>query len=280
MEPASKPPPPQPVVAALPGLRSLRTMTARDDVEQGGPGEQAQGRPAGGVHESGFYGMATALTIAGSDSGGGAGIQADLKTFGAFGVFGTSAITAITAQNTTGVRAVEMLPVPLVEAQIAAVLDDVGADAIKTGMLGTSAIVEAVAAMLRARLLHAQGDPRGASEKLEQEMTILWNDGEPPLTMFALPLVTAGEWRLATGDARGADVLALRARTAAAIDSTALEQSGLAGRAELLHARAALAQGDTTEGRQALARAETALRNGYGPETSWVGAVRSLRDSL
>ena len=138
----------------------------------------------------------------------------------------------------------------------------------------------ATAAMLRARLLHAQGDPRGASEMLEQEMTILWNDGEPPLTMFALPLVTAGEWRLATGDARGADVLALRARTAAAIDSIALRQSGLAGRAELLHAQAALAQGDTVEGRLALARAETALGNGYGPETSWVGAVRALRDSL
>ena len=95
--------------------------------------------------------MATALTIAGSDSGGGAGIQADLKTFGAFGVFGTSAITAITAQNTTGVRAVEVLPVLLVEAQIAAVLDDIGADAIKTGMLGTPAIVEAVAAVVQAR---------------------------------------------------------------------------------------------------------------------------------
>ena len=95
--------------------------------------------------------MVTALTIAGSDSGGGAGIQADLKTFAAFGVFGTSAITAITAQNTCGVRAVEVLPVPLVQAQIAAVLDDIGADAIKTGMLGTPAIVEAVAAVVHAR---------------------------------------------------------------------------------------------------------------------------------
>lgn len=95
--------------------------------------------------------MATALTIAGSDSGGGAGIQADLKTFSALGVFGTSALTAITAQNTLGVRQFEMVPVPLVVAQIEAVLDDLGADAIKTGMLGTPAVVEAVAAILRSR---------------------------------------------------------------------------------------------------------------------------------
>jgi hydroxymethylpyrimidine/phosphomethylpyrimidine kinase len=95
--------------------------------------------------------MATALTIAGSDSGGGAGIQADLKTFAALGVFGTSAITAITAQNTTGVRGVEMVSPPLVVAQIVAVLEDIGAGAIKTGMLGTPAVVEAVAAVIRSR---------------------------------------------------------------------------------------------------------------------------------
>lgn len=95
--------------------------------------------------------MATALTIAGSDSGGGAGIQADLKTFGALGVFGTSAITAITAQNTQGVERFEMVAVPLIVAQIRAVLDDLGADAIKTGMLGTPAVVEAVAAAVRSR---------------------------------------------------------------------------------------------------------------------------------
>lgn len=92
---------------------------------------------------------ATALTIAGSDSGGGAGIQADLKTFGALGVFGTSAITAITAQNTTGVRGVEMVSTALILSQIDAVLDDIGAGAIKTGMLGTAEVVEAVARRLR-----------------------------------------------------------------------------------------------------------------------------------
>src|SRR3954471_17502462 len=94
--------------------------------------------------------MATALTIAGSDSGGGAGIQADLKTFAAHEVYGTSAITAVTAQNTLSVRAWEAVSPSLVVAQIEAVLSDIGADAIKIGMLGSAAIVEAVAATLQA----------------------------------------------------------------------------------------------------------------------------------
>jgi hydroxymethylpyrimidine/phosphomethylpyrimidine kinase len=90
--------------------------------------------------------MRTALTIAGSDSGGGAGIQADLKTFAAHGVFGTSAITAVTAQNTTGVTSVVALEADLVTAQIEAVAGDIGVHAVKTGMLANAAIVEAVAA--------------------------------------------------------------------------------------------------------------------------------------
>jgi hydroxymethylpyrimidine/phosphomethylpyrimidine kinase len=94
--------------------------------------------------------MKRALTIAGSDSGGGAGIQADLKTFAAYGVYGTSAITAITAQNTRGVTAVFPLPADLVTAQIEAIVSDIGVDAIKTGMLANAAIVEAVAAAVDA----------------------------------------------------------------------------------------------------------------------------------
>ena len=87
----------------------------------------------------------TALTIAGSDSGGGAGIQADLKTFAALGVYGTSALTAITAQNTVGVTGVHDVPVDIVAAQIEAVLTDIGADAVKTGMLSSAPIIETVA---------------------------------------------------------------------------------------------------------------------------------------
>jgi len=85
-----------------------------------------------------------ALTIAGSDSGGGAGIQADLKTFAALGVYGTSAITAITAQNTVGVTAILALSPQMVAAQIDAVIADIGAHALKTGMLANAKIIETV----------------------------------------------------------------------------------------------------------------------------------------
>ncbi|GAA5513969.1 hydroxymethylpyrimidine/phosphomethylpyrimidine kinase [Deinococcus carri] len=100
-----------------------------------------------------------ALTIAGSDSGGGAGIQADLKAFEAHGVFGTSALTVITAQNTRGVRAVQALPPELVTAQIEAVLDDFPVAAVKTGALGNAGIVRAVASALRGRGLPLVVDP-------------------------------------------------------------------------------------------------------------------------
>ena len=86
-----------------------------------------------------------AMTIAGSDSGGGAGIQADLKTFAALGVYGTSVLTAITAQNTLGVTGVHEVPVDMVAAQIEAVIGDIGADAVKTGMLSSTDIIETVA---------------------------------------------------------------------------------------------------------------------------------------
>lgn len=90
--------------------------------------------------------MRTALTIAGSDSSGGAGVQADLKTFAAHRVYGLSAITAVTAQSTIGVTTFQALSADLVTAQIEAVMSDIGAHAAKTGMLATAAIVEAVAA--------------------------------------------------------------------------------------------------------------------------------------
>jgi len=91
-----------------------------------------------------------ALTIAGSDSGGGAGIQADLKTFAALGVYGSSAITAVTAQNTRMVLAIAEVPEDVVALQIDGVLEDIGASAIKTGMLSSASIIEAVADRLEA----------------------------------------------------------------------------------------------------------------------------------
>ncbi|MBC7132551.1 MAG: bifunctional hydroxymethylpyrimidine kinase/phosphomethylpyrimidine kinase [Roseovarius sp.] len=92
--------------------------------------------------------VACALTIAGSDSGGGAGIQADLKTFSALGVYGASVITAVTAQNTRAVTDVHPVPDATVAAQIAAVLDDIRVDAVKIGMLGDARLIETVAEAL------------------------------------------------------------------------------------------------------------------------------------
>jgi hydroxymethylpyrimidine/phosphomethylpyrimidine kinase len=93
--------------------------------------------------------MPKALTIAGSDSGGGAGIQADLKTFAAHGVYGTSVLTAITAQNTVAVTAVHEISTDVIAAQLDAVLTDIGTDAAKTGMLSSAAIIATVADGIR-----------------------------------------------------------------------------------------------------------------------------------
>jgi hydroxymethylpyrimidine/phosphomethylpyrimidine kinase len=100
-----------------------------------------------------------ALTIAGSDSGGGAGIQADLKAFAAAGCHGMSAIVALTAQNTTGVTGVLEVPPEFVRAQLEAVLDDIGADAAKTGMLFSAAAIETVADVLADRPVPLVVDP-------------------------------------------------------------------------------------------------------------------------
>ena len=119
-----------------------------------------------------------ALTIAGSDSGGGAGIQADLKTFAALSVYGTSAVTAITAQNTKGVTAVAEVPVEVIVDQIEAVVSDIGVDAVKTGMLSSAEIVSAVGSTLANLginpivvdpvMIAASGDPLLAEDAVEK----------------------------------------------------------------------------------------------------------------
>ena len=91
----------------------------------------------------------TVMTIAGSDSGGGAGMQADLKSFAANGVYGTCAVTVITSQNTFGVREIKELPVDLIGSQIDAIMTDIGANAIKTGMLSSSEIIVCVSDKIR-----------------------------------------------------------------------------------------------------------------------------------
>src|SRR5512143_1255957 len=132
--------------------------------------------------------MKRALTIAGSDSGGGAGVQADLKTFAARGVYGMSAITALTAQNTVGVQGVFEIPPAFVAMQIDSVVSDIRPDAVKTGMLSSAPIIEIVAAKIREHhlsplvvdpvMVAKSGDP------------LLRNDARDALIRQLLPLAT------------------------------------------------------------------------------------------
>ena len=145
---------------------------------------------------------ARALTIAGSDSGGGAGIQADLKTFLACGVHGMSAITAVTVQNSLGVSAFHEIPAALVAAQIESVVADIGTGATKTGMLPSAAIIEAVVEVLgRVDAGPVVVDPVCASQHGD---ALLRPDAVEALVALMLPLATVvtpnlGEVRLLTG---------------------------------------------------------------------------------
>ena len=132
----------------------------------------------------------------------------------------------------------------------------------------------------RREVRRAQGDAEGASRLLEQELAKLEGDTLPKLALFVLPLVTAGDWRLAGADPHGADSIARLARDAAAIDSLALTRSALVGRAELLRARALAANRELVEARRAAERAVAALDHGYGSENGWTRAARELVDSL
>jgi hydroxymethylpyrimidine/phosphomethylpyrimidine kinase len=127
-----------------------------------------------------------ALTIAGSDSGGGAGIQADLKTFQAFGVFGTSVLTAVTAQNTLSVRAVHVVPIEVVRQQLDAVVEDLPPAAVKTGMLATAEIADMLAeAMVRMPLPNFVLDPVMVATSGDR---LLDEDAERILAVRLLPL--------------------------------------------------------------------------------------------
>src|SRR5262245_40823956 len=128
-----------------------------------------------------------ALTIAGSDSGGGAGIQADLKAFAAAGVHGMSAIVALTAQNTLGVAAGHEVPAEFVRAQLDAVTDDIGVDAAKTGMLFSRAIIETVADWLRTHPMPLVVDPVMVASSGAK---LLEADAEEALVGRLFPLAT------------------------------------------------------------------------------------------
>lgn len=131
------------------------------------------------------------LVIAGSDSGGGAGIQADIKAIMAMGGYAATAVTAVTAQNTLAVHVVHQMPPSLVQAQIAAVLDDIGADAIKIGMLGDGATIEVVANCLRGRFIPMVLDPvmvaKGGQDLLVAEAVDIMRRELLPLATVLTP---------------------------------------------------------------------------------------------
>jgi hydroxymethylpyrimidine/phosphomethylpyrimidine kinase len=162
-----------------------------------------------------------ALTIAGSDSGGGAGIQADLKTFAALGVHGTSAITAITAQNTIGVMDILELPTSLIRAQIDAVVDDIGVQAAKTGMLSSAGIIEAVAEAIRRHgIRHLVVDPvmvaKGGARLLRDDAVSALRELLVPLAAVITPNLPEAQVLL------GREIQSLDERRQAARDLVAM----------------------------------------------------------
>ena len=179
--------------------------------------------------------MPVALTIAGSDSGGGAGIQADLKTFHQFHVYGTSAVTAITAQNTTGVTAIHPVPIEDVRAQIDAVVSDLRPTAAKTGMLATAELAEAVASALREHALAAYVlDPVMVATSGDR---LLERDAESALRDRLLPLSS-----IVTPNLEEAEILT-------GMEVRSLEQMSRAARALVdAGAGAALVKGGHLEG--------------------------------
>jgi len=167
---------------------------------------------------------ARVLTIAGSDSGGGAGIQADLKTFAALGCYGMSAITALTAQNTRGVQAIHAVPAAFLQAQIESVMDDIGVDAVKIGMLHTPEVARVVAwALDRYQPAHVVFDPvmvATSGDRLIAEDTLAVLVSEVfPRSSLITPNLDEAAWLLGQAltdptalQARAHDLLAMGAR--------------------------------------------------------------------
>jgi len=217
------------------------------------------------------------LTIAGSDSGGGAGIQADLKTFAAHGGYGMSVIAALTAQNTREVRAVHEVPAAIVAAQIDAVLEDIGADAVKIGMLASAGIIRAVADRLR---VHLKGT--GVPIVLDPVMIaksgarLLREDAVEALKAELLPLATLvtpnlPELETLTGLAAGNEEERLRAaRALAALGPAVLAKGGHAEGDEVVDL---LLEGDRIH-RFAHPRLHTASTHGTGCTLSSAIAAR------
>jgi hydroxymethylpyrimidine/phosphomethylpyrimidine kinase len=168
------------------------------------------------------------LSIAGSDSGGGAGIQADIKTIAALGCYATTAITAITAQNTTGVTGIHAIPIEMLKAQIEAVLDDIGADALKIGMLHSPEVVDVVAWAIR----------RYKIEKVVLDPVMVSANGDPLITPETVDVLVRDLFPLASVVTPNLDEAALLLKRPlqdrAALEDAARDLLGLGAPAVLL----------------------------------------------
>ena len=207
-----------------------------------------------------------ALTIAGSDSSGGAGIQADLKTFSALGVYGASVLTALTAQNTRGVQGVEPVRPEFVVAQIASVMDDLDVRAIKTGMLANSAIVSAVAAALaRVPAIPVVVDPvmvaTSGDRLLTPDAIAAYKNELFPRAMLVTPNLPEAAALLGAGIAMSEDEAVGQARAIAAFGSRAVLVKG--GHGQGATAVDILVSGDAVV-RLAAPRIETPHTHGTG----------------
>lgn len=196
---------------------------------------------------------ARVLSIAGSDSGGGAGIQADLKTFAALGCYGMTAITAVTAQNTTGVSAIHAVPVDVLQAQLDMVISDIGVDAVKIGMLHSPEVVEVVAATIRKYglqnivldpvMVSANGDPLIAPEtvsvlvqKLFPLVSVITPNLDEAALLLGRPLNTQSDLKQAAVDLQrlGAPAVLLKG---AHLDGTEILDTFLPAEGEALALR-------------------------------------------
>jgi hydroxymethylpyrimidine/phosphomethylpyrimidine kinase len=184
----------------------------------------------------GGHAPAIALTVAGSDSGGGAGIQADLKTFSALGVYGASVITAVTAQNTRAVTAVHAIPVETIAAQLGAVFDDLAISAMKIGMLGGPEIIDTVARSLHGRGLPVVLDPvmvaKSGDALLPEEAVAALRETLLPLASLLTPNLPEAARLLGVDVAASEAEMAAQGRALLALGPQAVLMKGGHGKGE------------------------------------------------
>ncbi|MCF3933119.1 bifunctional hydroxymethylpyrimidine kinase/phosphomethylpyrimidine kinase [Acuticoccus sp. M5D2P5] len=211
-----------------------------------------------------------ALTIAGSDSGGGAGIQADIKTFSALGVYGASVITAITAQNTLGVSAIHSIPVDMVEAQFDAVIGDLDVKAIKIGMLADPAVIALLAKKLDGIGIPVVLDPvmvAASGHRLVPEETVsALCDALIPLATLITPNIPEAAVLLGEAEADGLDMMRAQAHRLAALGPAVLLKGGhMSGEAADVF--------ETEDGVETLTSPRVATRNTHGTGCTLSSAI-------